>query len=140
MNEEELLKKLREAFGAEAQERLASLSSSLLDLEKGAGEEAKAQALEVAFREAHSLQLGVSTSPIITEISGRGLGLAIVQEKVEKLGGAFIPGHGFGRGDLFQDGTPRDHRHFQGHPGPGGRQAFHCAQRQHGSVTEDPRG
>jgi two-component system, chemotaxis family, sensor kinase CheA len=30
---------------------------------------------------------GVSTSPMITEISGRGLGLAIVWEKVEKLGG-----------------------------------------------------
>lgn len=30
---------------------------------------------------------GVSTSPIITDISGRGLGLAIAQEKVEKLGG-----------------------------------------------------
>lgn len=31
---------------------------------------------------------GVSTSPIITDISGRGLGLAIVREKVEKLGGS----------------------------------------------------
>ena len=30
---------------------------------------------------------GVSTSPIITDISGRGLGLAIVLEKVERLGG-----------------------------------------------------
>jgi two-component system chemotaxis sensor kinase CheA len=30
---------------------------------------------------------GVTTSPIITDLSGRGLGLAIVQEKVEKLGG-----------------------------------------------------
>jgi two-component system, chemotaxis family, sensor kinase CheA len=30
---------------------------------------------------------GVSTSPIITDISGRGLGLAIVKEKVEKIGG-----------------------------------------------------
>ncbi|MDB6038373.1 MAG: CheA signal transduction histidine kinase, partial [Verrucomicrobiales bacterium] len=29
----------------------------------------------------------VSTSPIITRLSGRGLGLAIVQEKTEKLGG-----------------------------------------------------
>jgi two-component system, chemotaxis family, sensor kinase CheA len=29
----------------------------------------------------------ISTSPIITEISGRGIGLAIVQEKVERLGG-----------------------------------------------------
>ncbi len=33
-------------------------------------------------------QSGVSTSPIITDISGHGLGLAIVREKVEKLGGA----------------------------------------------------
>ena len=33
-------------------------------------------------------QSGVSTSAIITELSGRGLGLAIVREKVEKLGGA----------------------------------------------------
>jgi two-component system chemotaxis sensor kinase CheA len=32
-------------------------------------------------------QSGLSTSPIITDISGRGLGLAIVREKVEKLGG-----------------------------------------------------
>jgi two-component system chemotaxis sensor kinase CheA len=31
---------------------------------------------------------GVSTSPIITDVSGRGLGLAIVREKVERLGGA----------------------------------------------------
>lgn len=30
---------------------------------------------------------GVSTSPIITEVSGRGLGMGIVAEKVEKLGG-----------------------------------------------------
>ncbi len=30
---------------------------------------------------------GLSTSPIITSISGRGLGLAIVREKVERLGG-----------------------------------------------------
>ncbi|HUO83477.1 MAG TPA: hybrid sensor histidine kinase/response regulator [Thermoanaerobaculia bacterium] len=32
-------------------------------------------------------QSGFSTSPIITEISGRGLGLAIVLEKVDRLGG-----------------------------------------------------
>lgn len=33
-------------------------------------------------------QSGLSTSPIITEVSGRGLGLAIVREKVDRLGGA----------------------------------------------------
>jgi two-component system chemotaxis sensor kinase CheA len=41
--------------------------------------------------EAEALQLifkaDVSTSPIITELSGRGLGLAIVREQTEKLGG-----------------------------------------------------
>jgi two-component system chemotaxis sensor kinase CheA len=30
---------------------------------------------------------GVSTSPMVTDLSGRGLGLAIVQEKVERLSG-----------------------------------------------------
>ncbi len=34
-----------------------------------------------------AIRSGVSTSPIITEVSGRGLGLAIVREKVERLGG-----------------------------------------------------
>lgn len=37
---------------------------------------------------AYVFHSGVSTSPIITELSGRGLGLAIVREKVEKLGGS----------------------------------------------------
>ena len=32
----------------------------------------------------------VSTSPMITQLSGRGLGLAIVREKVEKLGGRVV--------------------------------------------------
>lgn len=40
-----------------------------------------AHALDLAFRSE------VSTSPIITEISGRGLGLAIVRDHVERIGG-----------------------------------------------------
>lgn len=40
-----------------------------------------AEALALVFRPE------VSTSPIITRLSGRGLGLAIVREKAEKLGG-----------------------------------------------------
>jgi two-component system chemotaxis sensor kinase CheA len=35
-------------------------------------------------------QSGVSTSPIITDLSGRGLGLPIVAEKVEKLNGKLV--------------------------------------------------
>ena len=43
-------------------------------------------------------QSGLSTSPIITELSGRGLGLAIVKERIESLGGNLsvktVPGKG----------------------------------------------
>lgn len=50
------------------------------------------EAIKLAF---HS---DISTSPIITELSGRGLGLGIVSEKVDKLGGqteiATFPGKG----------------------------------------------
>lgn len=46
-----------------------------------AGEGTGREAIALAFRS------GVTTSPMITDISGRGLGLAIVREKVESLGG-----------------------------------------------------
>jgi two-component system chemotaxis sensor kinase CheA len=45
-------------------------------------------------------QSGVSTSPIITDISGRGLGLAIVKEKVEKLNGTLSVETEAGRGQV----------------------------------------
>jgi len=47
-------------------------------------------------------QSGVSTSRIITEISGRGLGMAIVREKVEKLGGQITIGTRAGIGTSFR--------------------------------------
>lgn len=57
MDEQELLNMLREAFKEEAVERLASLSNSLLQLEQvPQAELAASEALEVAFREAHSLK------------------------------------------------------------------------------------
>jgi len=34
-----------------------------------------------------AFQSGITTSPIVTDISGRGLGLAIVREKIDKMGG-----------------------------------------------------
>jgi len=49
-----------------------------------AGEAKELGELEV---QALIFQSGVSTSQIITDVSGRGLGLAIVREKVERLGG-----------------------------------------------------
>lgn len=52
------------------------------------GEEAGCLAGEEAQR--LIFKSGISTSPIVTSISGRGLGLAIVQEKVERLGGTVL--------------------------------------------------
>jgi two-component system, chemotaxis family, sensor kinase CheA len=45
---------------------------------------------------------GISTSPIITNISGRGLGLAIVLEKVEQLGGSISLDSQPGQGTTFR--------------------------------------
>lgn len=53
------------------------------------------EALRLIFRSA------LSTSPIITEISGRGLGLAIVEEKIQQLGGSITVETERGRGTRF---------------------------------------
>ncbi len=47
-------------------------------------------------------QSGISTSPIITGLSGRGLGMAIVREKVERLGGHIAIGTRLGVGSSFR--------------------------------------
>ena len=59
-------------------------------------------------------QSGVSTSPMVTEISGRGLGLAIVREKVEKLGGSISFESGIERGTLFRIVLPLSVATFRG--------------------------
>lgn len=46
-----------------------------------------AQALDEQAAAALIFESGLTTSPVITDISGRGLGLAILREKTEKLGG-----------------------------------------------------
>ncbi|MBI4417829.1 MAG: response regulator [Ignavibacteriales bacterium] len=51
-------------------------------------------------------QSGVSTSPIITDVSGRGLGLAIVRERVESLGGHVSVDSQPGRGTTFHLRVP----------------------------------
>jgi two-component system chemotaxis sensor kinase CheA len=57
---------------------------------------------------------GVSTAPIITEISGRGLGLAIVREKVEKLGGRVAVQTQAGQGTTFRILVPVTLATFRG--------------------------
>jgi len=47
----------------------------------------EAETLDEQRAQSLVFQSGITTSPIITDLSGRGLGLAIVWEKVERLGG-----------------------------------------------------
>lgn len=63
---------------------------------------------------AHIFDSGVSTSPIITEISGRGLGMAIVREKVEKLGGTISIESAPGKGTTFRIVLPVTLATFKG--------------------------
>ena len=56
----------------------------------------------------------VSTSPIITDLSGRGLGLAIVREKAEKLGGIVIVESKVGAGTVFRIQLPVTLATFRG--------------------------
>lgn len=63
----------------------------------GRGEESDAAAsLALVF------ESGLSTSPIITELSGRGLGLAIVRENIERVGGNVTVESTAGRGTTFR--------------------------------------
>lgn len=49
---------------------------------------------------------GLSTSRIISEISGRGIGMSIVQEKVERLGGRVEVENNLGQGVSFRINLP----------------------------------
>lgn len=69
---------------------------------------AAADLLEMLF------ESGLTTSAILTDLSGRGLGLAIVREKVDKLGGsvsAALPDHG---GTQFHIMLPTTLANFHG--------------------------
>lgn len=56
----------------------------------------------------------VSTSPIITDISGRGLGLAIVRETIERLGGKIKVTTKLKEGTTFQINLPSTIATFRG--------------------------
>jgi two-component system chemotaxis sensor kinase CheA len=57
---------------------------------------------------------GVSTSALITDLSGRGLGMAIVQEAVDKLGGAIAFDTTRGVGTTFRISLPLTLATFRG--------------------------
>jgi len=60
-----------------------------------------AATLETPAALALMFESGLTTSPILTDLSGRGLGLAIVREKVEKLGGGIHAQAGESGGTRF---------------------------------------
>jgi two-component system chemotaxis sensor kinase CheA len=71
-----------------------------------------------------AFQSGVTTSPIVTDISGRGLGLAIVREKVEHLGGSIAVKSKPGEGTAFHISLPRTLANFRGVLVHAGEQLF----------------
>lgn len=76
--------------------------------------EAEAEAMSDADALALIFRSGVSTSPIITDLSGRGLGLAIVSERVEELGGRVTVTTTPGQGTTFRILLPLTLATFRG--------------------------
>src|SRR5258706_1183685 len=87
--------------------RAASVKLGLISREDAANMDEQ-QAASLIFKS------GVSTSPMITELSGRGLGLAIVREKVEKVGGSVSIESNPGTGTTFRLILPLTLARFRG--------------------------
>ena len=60
------------------------------------------------------LRSGITTSPIITDLSGRGLGMAIVAEKIDALGGSISIDSITGKGTKFVISLPVTLSTFRG--------------------------
>jgi two-component system chemotaxis sensor kinase CheA len=86
--------------------RRAAIVAGIADAERD--DLSEAQTLDLMFRSS------VTTSPIISEISGRGLGLAIVRETVEQLGGQVVAENRPGGGATFRMMLPQSITSFVG--------------------------
>ena len=78
--------------------------SKLVDLEIVEKEEAKALSQEELF--AYLFQAGVSTREMATEISGRGVGLDVVKDQVERLNGTVMLTSTVNEGTVFTIDVP----------------------------------
>ncbi|MBU4260812.1 MAG: hybrid sensor histidine kinase/response regulator [Proteobacteria bacterium] len=97
MDEQELLRRLREAFKIESAERLASLSTRLMELEKTDNAELCQEIIEVIYREAHSLK-GAARAVNLTEIEA-------ISQSMEGVFGAMK------RGEITPSSTVFDTMH-----------------------------
>ncbi len=92
----------------------AKIQASALKLglmgQQEAGNLSDSDTLALVFRS------GVSSSPLITDLSGRGLGLAIVREKAEKLRGTVMVDSETGNGTAFRVVLPLTIATFHGIP------------------------
>jgi two-component system chemotaxis sensor kinase CheA len=101
---------------------LARVKSSAV--KNGVVSEAAARELSEAATLPLIFQSGISTSPILTEISGHGLGMAIVREKVDKLGGEIAIESESGSGASFRMVLPLTLATFKGILVSAGGQTF----------------
>jgi two-component system, chemotaxis family, sensor kinase CheA len=85
----------------------AAVKSGILDKE-ATGELEDEEIINLIY------QSGVSTSSIITDISGRGLGLSIVHEKIEKLNGIISVETEAGKSTIFRIHLPMALAAFRG--------------------------
>ena len=113
--------------------RAAAVRASVLSMEEAAALDEKAT-LALAFTS------GVSTSRIITEISGRGLGMAIAREKVERLGGTIAIETVRGAGTTFRIVLPVTLATFQGVLVSAGSQTFVIPTAKIERIKRIPRG
>ncbi len=91
---------------------------------KGLVSEEEAERMDAAQAQGLIFQSDLSTSPAITEISGRGLGMAIVRERVQKLGGRIAVESEAGRGTTFRITLPLTLATLRGLTVHAGGQAF----------------
>ncbi|MBF0118165.1 MAG: response regulator [Desulfobacterales bacterium] len=83
-------------------------------IKKGIITESTARDLDEQTFISYIFQSDISTSPIITDISGRGLGMAIVQERVEILGGKISVNTSLNKGTYFKIILPVTIASFRG--------------------------
>lgn len=83
-------------------------------VQRGILSRTEAEALDDPAALALMFRSGVSTRTLVTDLSGRGLGMAIVQEAVAGLGGAITFSTAQGKGATFRISLPLTLATFQG--------------------------